>query len=117
MAVFTSGQYDDKLWEPIDLVVVVHTESVSMLRGIIAGIGGIIGGKSNTLDKKMNDLMDALKAKVKEAVKVNQMLVGLKFSLVSFGSAENTFISGTASGTLLKRKEVKAGGGTRRARR
>lgn len=115
---YTSDQFDDKLWEPIDTITVTHTETVSLVRGIIAGIGGLIGGKSNTIDKKVSDLIEALKAKVRAQVKGNQMLVGLRFQLASFGSEANVFISGTAYGTLLKRKDVKAGGGkTRRQRR
>ena len=120
MAVFTSGQYDDKLWEPVDLVLVTQTESVSIFRGIAAGIGGLVGGKSETMNKKMNDLVLDLKAQLKSRLKAGQMIVGVKFEFTTFGREEaNVFISGVASGTLLRRKQVKMGGGgqTRRRRR
>ncbi len=123
MSIFTTEYYDTTLWQPVDTIVVTHTESVSIFRGIIAGIGGIIGGKSETMNKKMDDITSELISKMRAKVRSNQMIVGLRFQFTTFGREEaNVFVSGVATGTLVQRRQdvakiVQQKGGRRSTRR
>lgn len=105
MSIVSTPQYDDEKWEVKSLVVATHTESVSLLRGFMAGIGGIIGGPSGTMNKKMDDIVKELLTKLKAQIGPGEMVVGVSFSFTEFGREQsNTFVSGVASGTLLKPK-------------
>ena len=52
--VYTTGIYDTTLWEPVDMIVVSHNESISALRDFGVGIGQIFGGKSELLEKNFS---------------------------------------------------------------
>ena len=114
MSIVTTGQYDADKWEVKSMVAATHTESVSLFRGLIAGIGGIIGGPSETMNKKMNDIMAKLISKLQAQIGADEMVVGTQFQFSEFGREQsNTFISGLVTGTLLKRK-AQSGGFTRK---
>lgn len=116
MSIVTTGQYDESKWEVKSMVAATHTESVSLFRGLIAGIGGIIGGPSETMNKKMNDIMGKLISKLQSQIGTDEMVVGTQFQFSEFGREQsNTFISGVVTGTLLKKK-AQTGGFSRKNR-
>ena len=115
MSVFTTGQYDSAIWTPVKTVYATHTEGVSILRGFVAGVGGIMGGKQDVLNKKMDDVTEKVMRKIRGMVDSDQCIVGLSIQLTSFGRQDtNSTISALAMGTLLKRREQ--GGGNRKTR-
>lgn len=48
------------LGPPVKTIYATHTEAVSLLRGFMTGITSIIGGKQDMLNKKMDDVTEAL---------------------------------------------------------
>ena len=103
MSVTTSSHYDPAQWEVKGMVLATHTEAVSILRGFMAGLGGIIGGKSDTMNKKVDDVMTNLIQKLKAQIAPGEMVVATHFQFTEFGRDEsNSFLSGIATGTLLK---------------
>ena len=115
MSVFTTSQYDASIWTPVKTIYATHTEAVSLLRGFVTGITSIIGGKQDMLNKKMDDVTDALMKKIRGQVNSDQCVIGFSIELTEFGRSDtNTTISGLAMGTLLKKKAQ--GGGTRKRR-
>ena len=101
------------------MVLATHTEAVSLLRGFIAGVGGIFGGQSDSMNKKVDDVMSQLITKLKAQMGPGEMIVGAHFQFTEFGRDQsNSFLSGIATGTLLKRKSLQRqqGGKTRKNR-
>ena len=110
--VYTTGFYDTNEWEPVDLVIVSHNESISALRDFGVGIGQIFGGKSELLEKKIVDLREGLIKEAENLLKTkgdNYMIVGFDMETSQFDRA--IIIIGT--GTLLRKK--KNGGGAARS--
>jgi uncharacterized protein YbjQ (UPF0145 family) len=121
MSLTTSSQYDTNAWEVKSMVLATHTEAVSLLRGFIAGVGGIFGGQSDSMNKKVDDVMSQLITKLKAQMGPGEMIIGASFQFTEFGRDQsNTFLSGIATGTLLRRKgqqQEQKGGKTRKNRR
>jgi len=105
MNIYTTTQYDEAVWQPVKTIYVTHTEAVSLLRGIVGGITGLIGGEQIIMNKKIDDVTEALMKKVQKMIDGrNQCIMGLNIQLTEFGrQASNTTISGLAIGTLLQR--------------
>ena len=102
MSLSSSSQYDQTKWEVKRLLTVNHTEAVSLARGFVAGIIGIFGGPNDALNKKMDDVVDQLKHKIEQQMSPGECVVGLQIQFAEFGRTEqNTFLSGSAIGTLL----------------
>ena len=101
------------------MILATHTEAVSLLRGFIAGVGGLFGGQSDSMNKKVDDVMTQLITKLKTQIGPDEMIVGAHFQFTEFGRDQsNSFLSGIATGTLLKRKSLQRqqGGKTRKNR-
>jgi uncharacterized protein YbjQ (UPF0145 family) len=108
----TSGDYDTDAHEARRMVSATHTESVSVLRGLVAGIGGIVGGKSDTMNKKVDDVMEHLVKGLVKGLSANERVVGAQFQFTEFGRSErNIFLSGIATGTVIGPKSSHNGGG------
>lgn len=113
--IFTSGVYDTAIYEPRRFVSATHTEAVSVFRGLVAGIGGLIGGKSDTMNKKVEDVMQELIKKMAHTLGANEKIVGVQFQFTEFGRTEqNVFLSGIATGTVIG---LKSGGMARNSPR
>ena len=122
MNIATSDFYETDLYQVKSLVVVTHTEALSLARGFVAGITGLFGGQSDIMNKKVNDVMKSLIEKLQKRLGPGEKLVGVRFEFAEFGREQsNSFLSGIASGTLLTPKQgVPVGGGrgtTRKLRR
>ncbi len=110
----TSGQFDGEKYEVRRLVNATHTEAVSVFRGIVAGIGGILGGKSETMNKKVDDVMEHLVKKLTRDLSSGERIVGVQFQFTEFGRSEqNVFLSGIATGTIIGPKATAKNGGSR----
>lgn len=114
MNIATSDLYEMDKYTVKSLVVVTHTEALSLARGFVAGITGIFGGQSDIMNKKVNDVMTSLVQKLKAKLGPGEKLVGVRFEFAEFGREQsNSFLSGIASGTLLTPKQASSTGGGR----
>lgn len=121
MNLATSDLYEMDKYKVKSMVVVTHTEALSLARGFVAGITGIFGGQSDLMNKKVNDVMASLVQKLQAKAGAGEKIVGVRFEFAEFGREQsNSFLSGIATGTLLTPKQtapVGGGGKTRRLRR
>jgi uncharacterized protein YbjQ (UPF0145 family) len=116
MSIATTDYYDTEKYEVKSFVTATHTEALSLFRGLAAELGGLIGGKSDLMNKKVNDVMNKLIEKLRAQLGVKERIVGARFEFTEFGRSEgNTFLSGIATGTVIAEKPVS--GGSRRLRR
>ena len=117
MSISTSDLYEMDKYTVKSVVVVTHTEALSLARGFVAGIAGLFGGKSDIMNKKVNDVMNNLGKKLQaKLVAPGEKIVGVRFEFAEFGREEsNSFLSGIATGTLLTPKQAKpvASGGSK----
>lgn len=105
MSISTSSQYDQAKWEVKRLVTANHTEAVSLARGLFAGIGAIFGGPNDMMNKKIEDVVEQLKVKIMQQISPGECVVGFHMQFAEFGRSEsNTYLSGSASGTILMPK-------------
>ncbi len=113
MSIATTDYYDTEKYEVKSFVTATHTEALSLFRGIAAELGGLIGGKSDLMNKKVNDVMNKLIEKLRAQIGIKERIVGARFEFAEFGRSEgNTFLSGIATGTVIAEKPVS--GGSRR---
>lgn len=116
MSIATTDYYDTEKYEVKSFVTATHTEALSLFRGIAAELGGLIGGKSDLMNKKVNDVMNKLIEKLRAQLGAKERIVGARFEFAEFGRSEgNTFLSGIATGTVIGEKPV-SGGSLRRRR-
>ncbi len=114
MSISTSGYYDLQKYEVKALVTATHTEGLSLARGFVAELGGLFGGKSDLMNKKVNDVMLALHQKLQKQIQGNERIVGASFEFAEFGRSEgNTFLSGIATGTIIAPRTTGGGKGKR----
>lgn len=107
MSIATSDLYEMDKYTVKSLVVVTHTEALSLARGFVAGIAGIFGGQSDIMNKKVNDVMTSLVTKLKAKLGPGEKIVGVRFEFAEFGREQsNSFLSGIATGTLLTPKQT-----------
>jgi len=110
MSIATTGYYDTSKYQIKSFVTATHTEALSLARGFLAELGGLIGGKSDLMNKKVNDVMNKLIEKLKSQIHGSERIIGVKFEFAEFGRSEgNTFLSGIATGTVIGEKPVNGG--------
>lgn len=120
MSIATTDYYDPEKYEVKAFVTATHTEALSFFRGIAAELGGLLGGKSDLMNKKVNDVMNTLLEKLRAQLGMKEKIVGARFEFAEFGRSEgNTFLSGIATGTIVAEKSPSSGGSrkTRKLRR
>jgi len=108
LPMFTIQTFNQNILQPAGAVFAQRVEAVSVLRDFMAGIGGLIGGQSTTMEKKMNDLtkvlQDELQKKAKEQYPNVVALVDVTLTFSDIGKdANNMFLAGQASATALVR--------------
>jgi uncharacterized protein YbjQ (UPF0145 family) len=113
LPMFTIQTFNQSVLQPAGAVFAQRVEAVSLLRDFMAGIGGLIGGQSTTMEKKMNDLtkvlQDELQKKAKEQYPNVVALVDVTLTFSDIGTdASSMFIAGQASATALVRAPSKA---------
>lgn len=105
MSIATTDYYDTEKYEVKSFVTATHTEALSLFRGLAAELGGLIGGKSDLMNKKVNDVMNKLIEKLRAQIGTKERIVGARFEFAEFGRSEgNTFLSGIATGTVISEK-------------
>ena len=114
LPIFTIQSFNQAALQAAGAIFVQRVESISLLRNVIAEVGGIIGGRSTTMEKKMNDLTKVLldeiqtQAKAKYPNAVALVDVHIEFSDIG-KTDQNMFLAGQASATALVRKTRKPG--------
>lgn len=90
-------------------VFVQRVESVSFGRGVVSGITGLLGGRNELMEKKMNDLTQALLTELDtQAKKVYPSAIGLVDANIDFSTAgpdSSMILIGQASATVLVKRE------------
>jgi len=114
LPVFTIQTFNQNSLQPAGAVFAQRVESISIARNFFAGIGGIVGGRSTMMEKKMNDLTRVLMEELDtQAKKIYPNAVALVNVQVHFSdickSDSSMFLAGQASATALI-KRVKAVG-------
>jgi len=114
LAVFTIQTFNQNALQPAGAVFAQRVETISLARNVFAGIGGIVGGRSTLMEKKMNDLTQALMQELdlqaKKMYPNAVALVNVQLNFSDIGKTEsNMFLAGQASATALI-KRVKAVG-------
>ena len=114
LAVFTIQTFNQNALQPAGAVFAQRVETVSLARNVIAGIGGIVGGRSTLMEKKMNDLTQALMQELdiqaKKMYPNAVALINVQLDFSNIGKSDtNMFLAGHASATALI-KRVKAVG-------
>jgi uncharacterized protein YbjQ (UPF0145 family) len=86
-------------------VFVQRVESVSIARGVLSGITGLVGGRNELMEKKMNDLtqalLDELDAKAKKVYPTAIGLVDANIHFSTTGPDSSMILVGQASATVL----------------
>lgn len=119
MSISTTDFYETDKYAVKSLVLVTHTEALSLGRGFVAGLTGIFGGTSDIMNKKVDDVTAQLLQKLQAKIGPGEKIVGVRFEFAEFARQEaNSFLSGIATGTLLQPKQgVAPTGGKRRGTR
>ena len=111
LPVFTIQSFNQNLLQAAGSIFIQRVESVSLLRNI-GGFGGITGGRSIPMEKKMNDLTKALldelqvQAKAKYPTAIALVNVHIDFSDIG-KTGDYMFLAGQLSATALVRKSPK----------
>lgn len=124
LPIFTIQSFDQYTLQPAGAVFAQRVEAVSVYRNILAGVGGIIGGRNKAMEKKMNDLTKVLIEEITMQAKAKYpnvvSLVDLKIHFSDIGKTDNNmFLAGQATATaLVKRNKARTmkGGKTRKNR-
>ena len=112
LPVFTIQTFNQNALQPAGAVFAQRVEAISIARNFFAGIGGVVGGRSTMMEKKMNDLTRALMEELDIQAKklypnaVALVNVNLHFSDIC-KSDSSMFLAGQASATAII-KRVKA---------
>ena len=69
------------------------------------------------MNKKVNDVMNALIQKLQKQIQANERIIGASFEFTEFGRSEgNTFLSGIATGTVIAPRMTRGGGRIKKRR-
>lgn len=109
LPLFTTQVFNQNVLQPAGAIFAQRVESISVVRDIMAGFGGIVGGRSKTMEKKMNDLtkvvLEELQMQARMLYPGAVAIVGVNIDFSQIGSGENDkFIAGQGSGTVLVRR-------------
>lgn len=105
----TTPDYDMNLYKPAGMVVANRVENISLARGLVAEVPGVLGGKSSLIQGAVESLTEAamkeLRKKARAQFKKISGIVGVdvKVSTTSraSGSQYTEYMIATATGTVL----------------
>jgi uncharacterized protein YbjQ (UPF0145 family) len=105
LPLITVQSFNQTNLQAIGAVFVQRVESVSIGRGILSGITGLVGGRNELMEKKMNDLTQALigelDAQAKKQYPNAIALVDANIDFSASGPDSSTVLIGQASATVL----------------
>lgn len=106
LPVFTIQTFNQSALQPAGAVFAQRVESISIARNFFAGVAGVVGGRSTMMEKKMNDLTQALMQELDiQAKKMYPSAVALVNVQVHFSDIgktdSNMFLAGQASATAI----------------
>jgi len=109
LPIITVQTFNQSALRAAGAVFVQRVESVSFGRGVLAGITGLVGGRNELMEKKMNDLTQALLTELDtQAKKVYPNAIGLVDANIDFSTAgpdSSMILIGQASATVLVKRE------------
>ena len=106
LTLLTINQYDPTKYKAVGTVILNQVESISLIRGVFAGFGAMLGGKNTLIQeavdrlqkRAMNEFMDKVQKTYPEAVQV----VALHTDVSEVGRDDNsTYMVMTITGTCL----------------
>ena len=114
LPVFTIQTFNQNALQPAGAVFAQRVEAISIARSFVAGVAGVVGGRSTMMEKKMNDLttvlMEELDLQAKKLYPSAVALINVQVHFSDIGKNDaNMFLAGQASATALI-KRVKAVG-------
>lgn len=106
LPVFTIQTFNQNALQPAGAVFAQRVESISIARNFFAGLGGIVGGRSTMMEKKMNDLttvlMEELDTQTKKIYPNAVALVNVQVHFSDICKSDSSmFLAGQASATAL----------------
>lgn len=106
LAVFTIQSFNQSALQPAGAVFAQRVEIISLARNVFAGTGGVVGGRSTLMEKKMNDLTQALMQELdlqaKKMYPNALALINVQLNFSDIGKTDaNMFLAGQASATAL----------------
>ena len=109
LPIFTIQSFDQDTLQPAGAVFAQRVEGISIYRNILAGVGGIMGGRNKAMEKKMNDLTKVLIEEITTQAKAKYpsvvSLVDLKIHFSDIGKTDdNMFLAGQATATALVKR-------------
>jgi uncharacterized protein YbjQ (UPF0145 family) len=109
LPIFTIPTFNQDALQAVGAVFAQRVESISIVRNFFAGIGGIAGGRSEMMEKKMNDLnkaiIEEIQIQARKAYPKAVALVDLKITFSDIGkNDQNMFLAAQASATAIIRR-------------
>ena len=106
LTLLTTNQYDPTKYTAIGTVILNQVESISLIRGVFAGFGAMLGGKNTLIqeavDRLQNRAMNEFTAKVQQTYPETIQVVALHTDVSEVGRDDNsTYMVMTMSGTCL----------------
>jgi uncharacterized protein YbjQ (UPF0145 family) len=106
LTLLTTNQYDDTKYKAVGTVILNQVESISLIRGVFAGFGGMLGGKNTLIQEAVDRLqkraMDEFTAKVQKTYQETVQVVALHTDVSEVGRDDNsTYMVMTITGTCL----------------
>lgn len=106
LTLLTINQYDPTKYTAVGTVILNQVESISLIRGVFAGFGGMLGGKNTLIQEAVDRLqkraMDEFTAKVQKTYPETVQVVALHTEVSEVGRDDNsTYMVMTITGTCL----------------
>jgi uncharacterized protein YbjQ (UPF0145 family) len=122
LTLLTINQYDETKYKAVGTVILNQVESISLIRGVFAGFGGMLGGKNTLIQEAVDRLqkraMDEFTAKVQKTYPETVQVVALHTDVSEVGRDDNsTYMVMSIRGTCLvplNKQAVQPMGGRRK---
>ena len=106
LTLLTINQYDPTKYTAVGTVILNQVESISLIRGVFAGFGAMLGGKNTLIQEAVDRLqkraMDEFTAKVQKTYPETVQVVALHTDVSEVGRDDNsTYMVMSITGTCL----------------
>ena len=106
LTLLKTNQYDETKYKALGTVILNQVESISLIRGVFAGFGAMLGGKNTLIqeavDRLQNRAMNEFTAKVQKTYPEAVQVVAFHTDVSEVGRDDNsTYMVMTITGTCL----------------
>ena len=106
LTLLTTNQYDETKYKAVGTVILNQVESISLIRGVFAGFGAMLGGKNTLIQEAVDRLqkrsINEFTAKVQQTYPETVQVVALHTDVSEVGRNDNsTYMVMTIMGTCL----------------